>query len=374
MEKTITKNIHTLPRQYVLSLMDKACANGNVNEVSVLLKNKVEPSRSALYFAARAGSIEICKLLLAAGCNINEVDPESGRAGLFGAIHSHNPAVFDFFMQSGASPDIKDLAGSNPLMFAAAAGNETAFLSLIKAHGFNLDTQDVLGNTALMYCALVNKTNCLNAILDLHVRSDLTNKLGLTALGSAIEFYSYEAAFTLARRNPSLSPFMNAETNFDKEYITTISDLIQAEIAENPSKKTAALNSLSSLCSRYASEIGTLKNKVAGMRFAFIFVNAFENAAAETGVGPYWTRRAFVERTPGGFWDELLTPRVVVGGGADYMDETIKAWTISKIKLQRRLAVCSLVLKNGSASGSAAERLAALKAAYPIASTGNVRN
>ncbi len=363
LDTLLSNNINSLPRHYFTELIDEACKNGNTKAVSIMLKHHVEPSRSTLYFSAKAGNIEICKMLLDGVCDINEVDSETGRAGLFGAIHNGDSNIFDYFMQSGARTDIKDNLGSTPLMYAAVCGNEQAFMRLLNTPGLDLDTQDNHGNTAFMYCALRNKTEFMKAAITHHVKVDLVNHDELTALHLALSWYSYEAAFMLIRNQPPFPPTWSANTA-DEKYLTGVAALMQAEIAGNASWKTKALPIISAAVDGFQTELKETQHKIISENVKYVGLITLETLVE---IGNYTTSTTtYKYSTPSGVYTQTFTIKnyspALGGNVADYDDHAKAILTLTKRKifLTKRIAICSLISQKGSAALTPDERKIAL--------------
>lgn len=75
--------------------------------------------RTALHWAADAGRLEACSLLLAAGAEINATD-EAGLTPLAYAVTCDHVEVAQLLMREGADPTIADVDGDTPLKAASA--------------------------------------------------------------------------------------------------------------------------------------------------------------------------------------------------------------------------------------------------------------
>ncbi|KAL4708155.1 hypothetical protein ACJJTC_009934 [Scirpophaga incertulas] len=119
-----------------------AAFNGDKDKIQYLLQKSMIVSNTvnapdnsgytALHYAARNGHLDICKMLIQNGANINAAT-RSGKA--------------------------------TPLHKAAAAGNTTAVTLLIKA-GAAVELQDVDGETALHKASKHNNYNLIRVLLD----------------------------------------------------------------------------------------------------------------------------------------------------------------------------------------------------------------
>lgn len=68
-------------------------------------------------FAARSGNLPLLQERLAAGGNVNHVDPRFGSA-LAAAVGYANLPVVEWLLQHGADPNLEDPYGNGPLVVA----------------------------------------------------------------------------------------------------------------------------------------------------------------------------------------------------------------------------------------------------------------
>jgi ankyrin repeat protein len=87
-----------------------------------------------LLFAARQGSLESARLLVAAGANVNDVSP-AGTSALVIASHSGHGNLAAFLLEKGADPNTSE-AGYTALHAAVLRGDVALVKSLV-AHGAN---------------------------------------------------------------------------------------------------------------------------------------------------------------------------------------------------------------------------------------------
>jgi uncharacterized protein len=82
---------------------------------------EVSGAFTALHFAARNGNLEVARVLLDAGADINYAHPEHGNALLIAVASGHEELAL-FLLKSGADPNVKDRWGATPLHFALHKG------------------------------------------------------------------------------------------------------------------------------------------------------------------------------------------------------------------------------------------------------------
>jgi ankyrin repeat protein len=96
---------------------------------------------TALQFAAQQGDIESAKILLAAGANVNDADPEDGMTALLTAIGSNQTQVASLLVESGADVNVANKQGVSALHFAAGRRNMNELTKTLLAKGANPDVR-----------------------------------------------------------------------------------------------------------------------------------------------------------------------------------------------------------------------------------------
>ncbi|RIB23243.1 ankyrin repeat-containing domain protein [Gigaspora rosea] len=84
------------------------------------------------HYATRSGKLEICRLLLEHGANVNAVTPELLSTPLHRAAIINNSEIVHLLLSSGANPKLKDSDGHTPLDKARKNGSEDVILILKK--------------------------------------------------------------------------------------------------------------------------------------------------------------------------------------------------------------------------------------------------
>lgn len=102
---------------------------------------------TALHVAAEHGRIEICKILLNKGAQINLTNV-NGLSPLHVAIKCNQFEMTSFFIESGANINLKDSMSNTPLHFACISGN-AEIVKLILNTECALITSNSLGKTPL---------------------------------------------------------------------------------------------------------------------------------------------------------------------------------------------------------------------------------
>ena len=92
---------------------------------------------TAFLFAARHGTVESARLLLAAGANVNDTAPD-GRSALVLAAHSGHRALVDFLLAEGANPNA---AAGYTALHAAVLQGDLPMVEALLAAGARPDPQ-----------------------------------------------------------------------------------------------------------------------------------------------------------------------------------------------------------------------------------------
>lgn len=128
--KTLLRNnvdVNLPPQGYYYSL-NLAAKNADVDCVSLLLERgaRIEPGSAALGSALQQGNMEMAKVLLKHGADINGVSDGFYDTPLKGAIESQDPEVLEFVLKNGA--DINSPGGSEfyPVDLGIFSGNLAA--------------------------------------------------------------------------------------------------------------------------------------------------------------------------------------------------------------------------------------------------------
>jgi len=106
---------------YSPDAIHKAAYNGNINLVRDILRTKPDPDirdssgGTALHAAMFQKNIEIVKLLIDAGYDVNAIGPKNGYTPLHDAVWADNAAAAKLLLQNGANKNIKGKDGLTPL-------------------------------------------------------------------------------------------------------------------------------------------------------------------------------------------------------------------------------------------------------------------
>ena len=107
-----------------------------------------------LHFAATYGHLELARVLLAHGADVDDATP--GETPLDRAVIMHDAPLAALLLEHGANPDHPSAAGLTALHRAAIRGH-TELVGLLLAHRANPDARDRSGRTPLDWAVLAGR-------------------------------------------------------------------------------------------------------------------------------------------------------------------------------------------------------------------------
>ena len=145
-----------------------ACTNGSAPVVEALLEAGAHPDtfaagETALMTAARTGSVDAARLLLARGADLHLTEALRGQTALMSAAAGGHAAMVRLLAGHGADVNLRSRGGFSALAFAVRAGGFDAVRELLAAGG---DVNDRLRDgTSVLMLAIVNGHYDLAAFL-----------------------------------------------------------------------------------------------------------------------------------------------------------------------------------------------------------------
>ena len=105
-----------------------AVAGGFVDVSTVLLKNGANVNEKLQEFplvsvAALEGDLEMIKLLIGKGANINAVNEETGESSLYFACEADQGPIVDYLLANGADAHLANKKGVTPMMISVQKGH-----------------------------------------------------------------------------------------------------------------------------------------------------------------------------------------------------------------------------------------------------------
>jgi ankyrin repeat protein len=162
-----------------------------------------EPSReTALHWAVREQSEQICKILIAGGADVNA--ESSGGAVLNYAIESNNAKIIRMLVEAGSVID-KPTGREKylPIHLAAEQGSTTA-IKILCAKGAKLVPHPISGETCLMLACRQSHPKATKLLLALGDKPDVRDNNGWTALMHAAWGGNEECVKLLLRKKVDL--------------------------------------------------------------------------------------------------------------------------------------------------------------------------
>jgi len=123
------------------------------------------PMEKIMEYGVEQNSIDICKMLIAAGADVN-ARGNNGSTLLMAAAELERPQICELLLGSGANVDAQDAKGLTPLIHAATAGKR-AMVQFLLRHG---------ANPAIIPCA-IHGYNAAAHLADQAGHTDLANLL-----------------------------------------------------------------------------------------------------------------------------------------------------------------------------------------------------
>ncbi|MCK5683078.1 ankyrin repeat domain-containing protein [bacterium] len=169
--------------------------NSELNEnadVKVTVKKKKRGVDTSLIRAAKHGHVDIVKMLIESGSDVN-ARGYRGRTALHSIIEwsatgktveLNRPKIVELLIKAGASLDIKDNADYTPLHSALYSGN-MKIANILISKGCDVNQSDRRRNTPLMIAAGKGNIECINSLIKAGAVIDGKNKYQETAIGVA---------------------------------------------------------------------------------------------------------------------------------------------------------------------------------------------
>lgn len=158
--------------------------------------------------------LEIAKLLLEKGADINAVDIEGKSNALIFAAANEKIQIARLLIDRGMNVNSKNSSSGTPLIFAAKSGN-TELLKLLLGKGADINAISQSGNTALTWAAAGGHTEAVKILLARGAHLNTRNKDGKSALDLAKENSKSDAYVLLSTasqmQTAQLSQQLNAE-------------------------------------------------------------------------------------------------------------------------------------------------------------------
>ena len=206
-----------LKQRGAILTLETAAMLGDTERVREFLKKGIDgqDNGQALVWASRQGHLQVVKLLLDRGADVN-AKGELGRTALMEASgretelmeasESGHLEIVKFLLAKGADVNAqKDLGRWTALMSAAAGGNVEIVQALLDK-GADINAKNYQGWTPLMWASEEGHLQAVKLLLDKGADVNAKDEWGNTALTSAAQRGNVEMVQALLDKGPDINP------------------------------------------------------------------------------------------------------------------------------------------------------------------------
>ncbi len=167
-----------------------AAREGDAATVERLLREGTSPNpprlpgNAAIATAAAWGHLSIVNMLLEAGADVNGVDKEDKSTALHNAAGCHELEILRLLLRHGANLEARDSQGLTPLHYATLANTMEPLRLLLEA-GANPHARDKKGRTPLFYGVQYECPECAELLLEAGAEPDAATKENASPLAMA---------------------------------------------------------------------------------------------------------------------------------------------------------------------------------------------
>ncbi len=174
-------SIDHIPHHLLDTALDYAVKLEYPHIVTALLSDRVKNSAIPLLVAIETGNLDIVKIIIAGGADVNKEDAR-GVTPLMHAVKKGNLPLIEILVKAKADPNKGDKHGKTPLMMSAANDNQADITAFLLASGAKIDQVDESKESALIYAAKKGNIDCLRVLLENKADFRLCNDFGATPL------------------------------------------------------------------------------------------------------------------------------------------------------------------------------------------------
>jgi len=187
-EKTVTND------EFLKIIIDSSDFDANMKD---------DRGISLLMHASRKGLVDVVKMLLDKGADVNYRDPFGSTALMYAAtlFPADKNEIFnldrttEILIERGADVNAKGIDGMTALMYASKLGHEKIVKNILSCKNVDIDIRDKLdGMTALMLASSFGNANIVKMLVKNRANITLKNNEGKTALMLASSQHHTEIA------------------------------------------------------------------------------------------------------------------------------------------------------------------------------------
>ena len=164
------------------------CELGNENAINVLLNAGAKPDivddegYTSLHWACSSdNSKETIQAIIDHGANTNAKN-RKGQTVLMCACRKENAVAINVLLKAGAKPEFVDDEGFTSLHAACQAGNSKETIQALTDHGVDVNATNKWARTALMEACRFGNMNAINVLMKARAKPDIVDDEGFTNL------------------------------------------------------------------------------------------------------------------------------------------------------------------------------------------------
>ena len=186
-------------------LLHLACENSQISLIKTLLKCNVNTNSinakglSPLHVAAINGNVEVTRLLVNEGANLEMKDSKCGSSPFLHACQNGRVKIVRLLIANGANIKAVGMNGTNALHFAAESGNVELVEMLIDNFP-NVNATDADGTTVLQFAAISGNVKVLDILIGRGADLNAQNRLNFDALHFAARYGNVQATIYLIKK------------------------------------------------------------------------------------------------------------------------------------------------------------------------------
>ena len=196
--------------------------------------NQPETTRSMPHGIKNKISIRFLEELIKLGCNVSNIDSESGFLPIHLAAYTNDPAAIQLFINHGCPQNaFTRLPEGQRLtpMQVAARENSAKAIDILAANGCNVDFHHPLEDSALHIAISHGSLKAAKALLTLRASVTLRSQSGLLPMHTAIVHNQIEVIEMLFNHGASVCPGQD-ESSFIEEIVSSQKNKFRSEIDE----------------------------------------------------------------------------------------------------------------------------------------------